>query len=79
MVRRWHRCPVMGQVVRIWPVGVWYRRCRERYEAEVSRQYKEAYERVPLNAPDGWGDLESFLEAMHTRPRSSGDSAASQR
>ena len=72
-LRRWHRCPVMGRVVKLWPLRSWAERSRERYNAEIDRQYKEAYERVPLNTPDGWGDMESFIEAMHTRPRSSGE------
>ena len=58
---------VTRRIVRVWPVSVWYQRRRERQEAEFSRTYKEAYERVPLNAPDAWGDMESFYEAR--RPR----------
>ena len=61
------RCPVAGPIVRVWPVSVLYRRRRDRRNAEIDRQVKEAYERVPLNAPDAWGDLESFYEAR--RPR----------
>ena len=58
----------MGWIVRIGPVRVWVERRRERWNAEFARQYKEAYERVPLDAPDAWGDMESFLDAMHRRP-----------
>ena len=57
----------MRWIVMVWPVSVWYQRRRERRDAEFSRRYKEAYERVPLNTPDGWGDMESFLNAR--RPR----------
>ena len=28
--------------------------------AEVDRAYREAYERVPFDEPDAWGDLASF-------------------
>lgn len=31
--------------------------------AEIDRSY-EAYDRIPLNTPDEWGDLESFMEAV---------------
>ena len=36
--------------------------CRERRSAEIDRHY-EAYRSVPLDAPDAWGDIESFLSA----------------
>lgn len=36
--------------------------CRERRSAEIDQQY-EAYRSIPLDAPDAWGDLESFLSA----------------
>lgn len=52
---------------RVWPVRVWVERCRRRRNAEVDRQYGEAYRRVPLDTPDAWGDLESFLNARHGR------------
>ena len=67
-MKRWHWCPVMGLIVRAWPVSVWYQRRRDRYNAEIDRQYKEAYERVPLDTPDDWGDMESCLEEMHRSP-----------
>ena len=66
-LHRWHRCPAMGWIVKLWPLRAWAERSRERYNAEIDRQYKEAYERIPLNTPDAWGDLESFYEAR--RPR----------
>ena len=31
--------------------------------AEIDRSY-EAYDRIPLNTPDEWGDMESFLDAV---------------
>ena len=31
--------------------------------AEIDASY-EAYDRIPLDAPDAWGDLASFLEAL---------------
>lgn len=31
--------------------------------AEIDRSY-EAYDRVPLNTPDEWGDLESFMQSV---------------
>lgn len=31
--------------------------------AEIDRSY-EAYDRIPLNTPDEWGDLESFMDAV---------------
>ncbi len=31
--------------------------------AEIDRSY-EAYDRIPLNTPDEWGDMESFLDAI---------------
>ncbi len=34
--------------------------CREWRDAVIDRQY-EAYASVPLDSPDDWGDLESFL------------------
>ena len=40
--------------------------CRERRRAEVDEQY-EAYDAVPLDAPDAWGDVESFLRAGRAR------------
>lgn len=67
-VHRWHKCPAMGLVVKIWPLRGWARRSRERWDTEFARQYKEAYERVPLDAPDAWGDMASFLDEMHRRP-----------
>ena len=57
----------MRWVVRTWPLQVWAARSRERRSAEIDRQIREGYERVPLNAPDAWGDMESFYEAR--RPR----------
>lgn len=35
---------------------------------EIDRMY-EVYERVPLNTPDEWGDLESFALANLKRLR----------
>jgi len=32
--------------------------------AEIDRSY-EAYDRIPLNTPDEWGDMESFLDSVH--------------
>ena len=32
-------------------------------KAEIDRSY-EAYDRIPLNTPDEWGDMESFLDAV---------------
>ena len=32
--------------------------------AEIDRSY-EAYDRIPLNTPDEWGDMESFLDSLH--------------
>lgn len=40
--------------------------CRERRRAEVDEQYA-AYDAVPLDAPDAWGDVESFLKVRRTR------------
>ncbi|MCY3635166.1 MAG: antitoxin MazE5 [bacterium] len=40
--------------------------CRQRRSAEIDRQY-EAYRSVPLDAPDAWGDLESFLSARRDK------------
>ena len=40
--------------------------CRERRRAEIDEQY-EAYDGVPLDAPDAWGDVESFLRARRRR------------
>ncbi|MCY4102203.1 MAG: antitoxin MazE5 [bacterium] len=40
--------------------------CRERRRAEIDEQY-EAYDSVPLDAPDAWGDVESFLRARRRR------------
>ena len=34
-----------------------------RRRAEIDRSY-EAYDRIPLNTPDEWGDLESFLDSL---------------
>ena len=31
--------------------------------AEIDRSY-EAYDRIPLNTPDEWGDLESFMQSV---------------
>ncbi len=31
--------------------------------AEIDRSY-EAYDRIPLNTPDEWGDLESFMDSV---------------
>jgi hypothetical protein len=28
------------------------------------------YDRVPLNTPDEWDDIESFRESVHRHPRS---------
>ena len=35
-------------------------------EAEIDAAYA-AYDRLPLNAPDEWGDLESFVTATSLR------------
>lgn len=40
--------------------------CRQRRSEEINRQY-EAYRSVPLDAPDAWGDLESFLSARRDK------------
>lgn len=32
-------------------------------KAEIDRSY-EAYDRIPLNTPDEWGDLESFMQSV---------------
>jgi len=40
--------------------------CREHRRAEIDEQY-EAYDSVPLDAPDAWGDVESFLRARRRR------------
>lgn len=32
--------------------------------AEIDRSY-EAYDRIPLNTPDEWGDMESFLDSLY--------------
>ena len=40
--------------------------CRERRRAEIDEQY-EAYDAVPLDTPDAWGDVESFLRAGRAR------------
>ncbi|WP_420437492.1 DUF2191 domain-containing protein [Candidatus Poriferisodalis sp.] len=38
-------------------------------KAEIDAQY-EVYDRIPLSAPDKWGDLESFLAAdLHQAQR----------
>lgn len=36
-------------------------------EAEIDAAY-EAYDRLPLNTPDEWGDLESFVSAKWGDP-----------
>ncbi|WP_423916377.1 hypothetical protein [Candidatus Poriferisodalis sp.] len=41
-------------------------------EDEIDRLY-EAYDRVPLNEPDAWGDLESFLMANQQHRRDDED------
>lgn len=35
-------------------------------EAEIDAAY-EAYDRLPLDAPDEWGDVESFITANSLR------------
>lgn len=60
-------CNVRRRIARAWPASAWYQRRRDRRNAEIDRQIEEAYERVPLNAPDAWGDLQSFYDAR--RPR----------
>lgn len=35
--------------------------------AEIDASYA-IYEQIPLSAPDEWGDLESFLDAMQAAP-----------
>ena len=50
-------------------------------DAEVDSAY-EAYERHPLEEPDEWGDLASFLEANHRHrhePRASDEGLGSKR
>ena len=37
--------------------------------AEFDAAY-EAYERVPLDAPDEWGDMASFLDSLQRNKRS---------
>lgn len=34
-----------------------------RRRADIDRSY-EAYDRIPLNTPDEWGDLESFMQSV---------------
>lgn len=36
-------------------------------KAEIDAQY-EVYDRIPLSAPDEWGDLESFITAKWGDP-----------
>ena len=36
---------------------------RARRKAEIDASY-EVYDRIPLNTPDEWGDLESFMAAV---------------
>jgi post-segregation antitoxin (ccd killing protein) len=36
---------------------------RELERAEISASYREAYDRLPLDTPDEWGDLASFRAA----------------
>ena len=35
-----------------------------RRSAAIDASY-EVYDRIPLSEPDEWGDLESFLDALH--------------
>lgn len=35
--------------------------------AEIDASYA-VYEQIPLSAPDEWGDLESFLDAVQAAP-----------
>ncbi len=39
--------------------------------AEIDRSY-EAYDRIPLNTPDEWGDLESFMQAVDRANQAAG-------
>lgn len=39
--------------------------------AEIDRSY-EAYDRIPLNTPDEWGDLESFMDSVDRANRDAG-------
>ncbi len=40
-------------------------------KAEIDRSY-EAYDRIPLNTPDEWGDLESFMDSVDRANRAAG-------
>ena len=44
--------------------------------AEIDRSY-EAYDRIPLNTPDEWGDLESFLHSVERANHAAGPHHAS--
>ena len=39
--------------------------------AEIDRSY-EAYDRIPLNTPDEWGDLESFMQSVDRANQAAG-------
>ncbi len=41
---------------------------KEHRRAEIDKQY-EAYDRIPLDTPDAWGDLKSFMEAAERSRR----------
>lgn len=38
--------------------------------AEIDRSY-EAYDRIPLDTPDEWGDMESFMQSVDRANRES--------
>ncbi len=39
--------------------------------AAIDRSY-EAYDRIPLNTPDEWGDLESFMQSVDRANQAAG-------
>ncbi len=46
--------------------------------AEIDASYA-VYERIPLNAPDEWGDLESFMQAVDRANHAAGSHDAGER
>lgn len=46
--------------------------------AEIDRSY-EAYDRIPIDTPDEWGDLESFMQSVDRANRAEGSHGAGER
>lgn len=38
-------------------------------EEDLARRYQDAYERVPVDMPDAWGDVELFHAELEARRR----------